>query len=108
LLARFEFACLKSGPAAIKASNGLIWEIYMDAADVFAKLKVLIADFFGADTDLLTPESSAADVDGWDSIGHTMLILEIERAFNVRLTDQAASHVSNVGELADLVARSAH
>jgi acyl carrier protein len=78
----------------------------MDAADVFVKLKTLIADFFGTDADALTPDSSAADVDGWDSIGHTMLILEIERAFNVRLTDQAASQVSNVSELAELVARS--
>jgi len=78
----------------------------MDSAEVFKKLKTLIADFFGTDPDMLTPESSAADVDGWDSIGHTMLILDIERAFDIRLTDQEATQVSNVGELAELIAKS--
>ena len=78
----------------------------MDSAEVFTKLKTLIADFFGTDPDMLTHESSVADVDGWDSIGHTMLILDIERAFDIRLTDQEATQVSNVGELAELIAKS--
>jgi len=78
----------------------------MDADAVFVRLKRLIADFFGADEHALTRESSAADVDGWDSIGHTMLILDIERAFDIQLTDQAAAQVNNIGELADLIVQS--
>ena len=45
-------------------------------------------------------QTTALDVDGWDSLSHSMLMLEIEQAFGVELDLAAAGRCRNLGELA--------
>lgn len=52
----------------------------------------------------ITRETVALDVDGWDSLSHTMLILDIEKRFGVRLPADRVYDLADVGELVDLVA----
>ncbi len=48
-------------------------------------------------------ETTAMDVDGWDSLSHTMLILQVEKSFGVRLPADRVHELEDVGELADLI-----
>ncbi len=48
--------------------------------------------------------TTAMDIDGWDSLSHTMLILQVEQRFGVRLPADRVHELDDVGELADLVA----
>ncbi|WP_145635433.1 acyl carrier protein [Neorhizobium alkalisoli] len=70
---------------------------------VFNDLRRLIADFFGVEAEDITAESTANDIDGWDSIGHTMLIIEIERTFGVSLEGHDTQALDNVGGLLALI-----
>lgn len=45
------------------------------------------------------PETTALDVDGWDSLSHSMLMLEIEQAFGVPIDPALAARFADVGEL---------
>ena len=56
------------------------------------------------DEDLqVTPETTAEDVAGWDSLMHVRLILAIEKAFGVRFSSSEVGSLKNVGDLLRLV-----
>jgi len=71
----------------------------MDELQIYAQLKDIFDDVFDEDTIGLTPETSAKDVDGWDSVTHTWLILTIERAFKTKCSTSEIGKLSNVGDL---------
>jgi acyl carrier protein len=47
----------------------------------------------------LSEEMTAADIDGWDSLAHITLIMEIESAFSVEFTTQEVMSWDNVGQM---------
>ena len=57
------------------------------------------------DTELLvTRQTTAKDVEGWDSLMHVTLLVNVERAFDIRYRDAKMAGLQNVGELVDLIA----
>lgn len=71
--------------------------------NVYDKLTQLLQDVFDDDDLVATPELSAADVDGWDSLAHVRFILAIERAFGVKFSAAEAGSFANIGELAQAI-----
>lgn len=69
-----------------------------------AELEAIFREVFDEDDITLTAETTADDVDGWDSLTHVNLILTVERHFGVRFDTTEISNMKNVGELADLIA----
>ena len=55
----------------------------MDTAEVFEKLTPIFRAVFNNESLVATPELTANDVDGWDSLTHMLLITEVEKAFSV-------------------------
>ncbi len=51
----------------------------------------------------LTPETTANDVDGWDSLSHVNLIMAVENRFNIRFNHKEVVGFRNVGDLANCV-----
>jgi acyl carrier protein len=51
----------------------------------------------------LRPETTAADVDGWDSVMHVMLVLASERKFGIRFESSEIANAANVGEFVALI-----
>ena len=51
------------------------------------------------------PDMAAADVPGWDSLHHTMLMLEIEQVTGVELSPYETSELPNIGALWDMVSK---
>ncbi len=49
----------------------------------------------------LTRETTASDVDGWDSLSHIQLIVAIEKKFNLKFSSREILSWKNVGELLD-------
>lgn len=48
----------------------------------------------------LTPETTADDVEGWDSLSHINLIMAVENRMNVRFKPKEVLSFRNVGDLA--------
>jgi len=52
---------------------------------------------------MLSRETTAADVDEWDSLMHVNLILAAEREFSIRFTSTEVAQLLDVGGLVDLI-----
>ena len=75
----------------------------MDEAQIYSRLVEIFEDVFDEDTIKITPELSAKDVDGWDSLTHIRLILTIERAFKIKFSTSEIGRLENVGDLVSLI-----
>ncbi len=69
------------------------------------QLTPIFRDVFDDDGLVLTPSTTALDVDGWDSLAHIRLIVSIEKFFGTRFSAAEISEVENVGQMANLISR---
>jgi acyl carrier protein len=67
------------------------------------QLTSIFRDVFNDDDLKLTPELTAEQVDGWDSLGHVRLIVAIEKALNIRLSTTEITGLANVGQLVQVI-----
>ena len=65
----------------------------------------IFRDFFDDDSLVLRPDMTARDVDGWDSLAHVRLLLNIERKFQIKFSAPEVGGLQSVGELVSLIAR---
>jgi acyl carrier protein len=66
-----------------------------------AKIIALIADTFSADPKEIGRETVANDVDGWDSLGHSILLARLSQKLGIDIGEEIASGTENVGQLVD-------
>jgi acyl carrier protein len=79
----------------------------MEKAAVYSKLTGVFRDVFDEDDLALTPQTTADDVDGWDSLSHIRLVLAVSKAFGVKFSASEIGSLKNVGEFADLIEKKA-
>jgi acyl carrier protein len=79
----------------------------MNEAAVWATCSRVFRELFDNDLLVIAPDTTAADVEGWDSIRHVELIFCLERAFGIRFRTGEMARLKNVGEMVDLIARRA-
>ena len=48
---------------------------------------------------VLTPELTADDVEGWDSLNNTLIIAEIQKQFNIKFTLPEVLNLENISDL---------
>jgi acyl carrier protein len=77
----------------------------MDSASIYGKLTSIFREVFDNDELVATPELSAENVLGWDSVNHIRLVISIEKVFNIRFGVGEIDGLKNVGELVDLIQR---
>lgn len=75
----------------------------MNESQIYVRLSEVFQDVFDEDEIQLTPELSAKDVDGWDSLTHIRLILTIEKAFKIKFSTSEVGKLQNVGDLVSLI-----
>ncbi len=54
---------------------------------------------FDDDAIEVTPDTTANDIDAWDSLSHVNLILALESRFGVRFSQKELLTLKNVGDL---------
>ena len=75
----------------------------MEEGQIYQRLNGIFGDVFDDDSVALKPETTADDVDGWDSLSHIRLVLTVEKAFNVKFSAAEVGKLKNVGELVGLI-----
>ena len=68
-----------------------------------AELTSVIRRVLGSDDLVLTRDTTAGDVDGWDSLRMVAILVAVEKAFAVRLRSREVDRLASVGNLQDLV-----
>jgi len=72
---------------------------------VHARLQSVFRDVFDDETIVIGPETTAADIDAWDSLEHINLIIAVEKEFAVRFKTAEITSLKNVGEFEALLER---
>ena len=75
----------------------------MSNVSTYEALTRLLRDVFDNDDLVATPELTAQDVNGWDSLNNVRLFVQVESAFSVRFSAIEISSLKNVGQLAELI-----
>jgi acyl carrier protein len=71
------------------------------------RLTAVFRDLFNDDTIVLSDQTTAADIQGWDSFNHINLVTMVETEFGIRFKTSEITHLKNVGELMDLISTKA-
>jgi acyl carrier protein len=71
---------------------------------VLARVRGVIAAVFDDDDVVVSPSTTAADVEGWDSVSNIELLVALEREFRIRFNTGEMATLANVGELVALIA----
>jgi acyl carrier protein len=72
---------------------------------IFEQVARIVGETFFVSADAIRPETTAHDVEGWDSVTQVHLLLALEDHFQIELPAEAALRCRNVGELGDLIQR---
>lgn len=75
----------------------------MTDPELYDALNQVFRQVLEDDTLVLTPETTADDVEGWDSMNHIFIVVELEKRFGVKFQAAEMEELKNVGELVTLV-----
>jgi acyl carrier protein len=71
----------------------------MEYNDILKQVNDIFIDVLDNDKIKLTPETTAKDVEDWDSLNHIQLIVAIEKRFKIRFNSSEINSWKNVGEM---------
>ena len=63
------------------------------------KMNHIFREVFDDEDISISPNMTANDIDGWDSLSHVNLIVAIETRFNIRFSQKELLTLKNVGDL---------
>ncbi|ALJ04040.1 acyl carrier protein [Pseudalgibacter alginicilyticus] len=71
----------------------------MNKEDIVFKIRQAFIKVLEHENFQLSDETTANDVDGWESITHMMIINEIEKSFDIKFKLMDLMNMNNVGDL---------
>ena len=77
----------------------------MTRQEIFEKLNQVFSDVFDEEI-TVTDETTASDIEGWDSLTHITLISEVEDNFDIKFAMKDVLAMQNVGQMVDIIAKS--
>ena len=70
---------------------------------LYRQLTAIFRDVFDDDSIELTPETTASDIQGWDSVAHVDLIVSIETRLKIKFKTSEIGSLHNVGQLVGVI-----
>lgn len=75
----------------------------MTKHDIIERLNEVFQDVFDDEDIVVDEETTADDIEDWDSIEHINLISAVESEFGIRFTMGEVSGMKNVGEMISII-----
>lgn len=75
----------------------------MTREEVYERLNAVFEDVFDDEDLKVNDETTAADVEGWDSLVHITLIDAVEEEFDISFDMKTIVKLKNVGEMVDVI-----
>lgn len=75
----------------------------MDKGEILKTVNNVFIDILDDENIMLTYETTANDVEEWDSLNHIQLVVAIEKQFGIRFTSREIQSWNNVGELINTI-----
>jgi len=75
----------------------------MNFEEIRDRITAVFHDIFDDDSLVIQRETSAKDIEEWDSLAHISLIVAIEKEFRIKFDLAELKPLKNVGEMIDLI-----
>ncbi len=75
----------------------------MTREELFKGLNEVFQDVFDDESIAVTDETTADDIEDWDSLAHINLVAAVEARFGVKFHMGEVVSMKNVGEMADIL-----
>ena len=75
----------------------------MNQQEVLEKVNVIFKRIFENDNLLIDMSTTADDVEEWDSLNHTLMIVEVEKFFNLKFKLKEVLGFQNVGDMVNTI-----
>lgn len=75
----------------------------MTREEIFDSLNEVFRDVFDDNDITVTENTTADDIEDWDSLEHINLIVATEKKFGVKFTMGEVTGMKNVGEMVDVI-----
>lgn len=73
------------------------------STDILSKAQAIMADILRCPPGDLQPETSAADIEAWDSLTNINIIVSLEKAFDIKFALGEIQELANVGDMVRLI-----
>ena len=75
----------------------------MERTELVDKLTEVFRDVFDDDSIVIQENTTAKDIEGWDSLTHINLLSAVEDEFDIKFHMKDVLGMKNVGEMMDLI-----
>ena len=75
----------------------------MERNEILERVQEVFRDELELDDLVLTDETTADDVEEWDSLTHVQIVVALEKAFTLKFTSREILSWDNVGDLVDSI-----
>lgn len=77
----------------------------MNRQEILSKLQSVYRDILDDENIVLTEETTAEDIEEWDSLTHVQIVAEIQKEFDVKFSAKEMLLWENVGDIIDAIER---
>ena len=77
----------------------------MEKKEILSKLQDIFRDILDDENIVLENETTADDIEGWDSLSHIQIVHEVESEFGINFTAYEISSWIDIEELIDCIAK---
>ncbi len=71
----------------------------MENEQIIKILQEIFQEILDEEKVVLTDETTANDIEGWDSLTHIQLVVSIEKNFKIKFTSKEILSWKNIGEM---------
>lgn len=75
----------------------------MTQEDILSKVQNIFRDVLDEENISLTSQTTANDIEEWDSLTHIQLVVAIEKSFKIEFTSKEILSWKNVGEMVETI-----
>ncbi len=72
-------------------------------ADILKQLNEIFVDLLDDESIVLNENTTAEEVEDWDSLNHIHLVVAIEKHFGIRFTSKEIQSWNNIGEMIESI-----
>ena len=77
----------------------------MERSEILKRVEEIFREELEIEDLVLNDETTAEDVDGWDSLSHIQLVAAMEESFDIEFSSREILSWDNVGDLIDCISK---